>query len=96
MDISIIIGLLIALVIICATTVVNNLINKNYLDLKVKWNNRTRVLYDITHYASKVEEFTDDLMAESLPDDAKKRLSFYKDGIDRILSSIKSYEKEAL
>lgn len=96
MDISIIIGLLIALVIICATTVVNNLINKNYLDLKVKWNNRTRVLYDITHYASKIEEFTDDLMTDNLSDDTKKRLLSYKDSVNSILSNIKSYEKEAL
>ena len=57
MDISIIIGLLIALVIVCATTVVNNLINKGYNRLKKQFDDRKNCINSINKGLGNLKEY---------------------------------------
>lgn len=94
MDISIIIGLLIALMIVCATTVVNNLINKEYKTLKSRWNSRATILSDIVWYAGNVDKYIDGLLEGKVDYETKKNLSYVKEYINSMMHKVKSYEKE--
>lgn len=94
MDISIIIGLLIALVIVCATTVVNNLINKEYKTLKSRWDSRATILSDIVWYAGNVDKYIDSLLDSKLDEKTKKNLLYVKEYMNSMLYKIKSYETE--
>lgn len=61
MDISIIIGLLVALVIVCATTVVNNLITKGYIRLMRQFDDRKRCINNINRYLGKIKKCHDEI-----------------------------------
>lgn len=94
MDISIIIGLLIALVIVCATTIVNNLINKEYKTLKSRWDSRAIILSDIVWYAGNVDKYIEGLLEGKLDNDDRKNLLYVKEYINSMMYKVKSYEKE--
>ena len=95
MSISTIIGLLIALVIVCITVTINTFISNNYLSLKKRWNNRTRVLCDITIDVGNLRGIVDSLVEDdSIPGDTRMRLRLCKNDLDILISNIKDYEKE--
>ena len=95
MNISIIIGTLIALVIVCITVTINTIISNNYLSLKKKWNNRARVLCNVMIDVGNLDGIVDRLVKDdSIPENAKIGLLLCKDSLDILLSAIKDYEKE--
>lgn len=93
MDISIIIGLLIALVIICATTVVNNIILKDYLSLKKKWGEKTKLISDIIHDMGKIEECVSEIRSNTggINSDME-RLSNIASSISNMVRNMRNYE----
>lgn len=94
MNTNIIIGLLVALVIICVTTIINNLISKEYKTLKLKWNNRATILSDMIWYSGNVNKYIDKLLHSKLDEDIKKNLSYIKNYINSMVCKVKSYETE--
>ena len=93
MDISIIIGLLIALVIVCATTVVNNIISKDYLSLKKKWSERTKFISDIIHDMGKIEECVSEMKNNKASfSSCMDRLSNISSSVSNMVRSMRNYE----
>ena len=86
MDISIIIGLLIALMIVCATTLLNNVICNNYRSLKSKWEHRTKTLSDLIYNVGRLEDNIT-ILAQSNKIDEKSKQSLME-----ILSAISSFK----
>ena len=94
MDMSIIIGLLIALVIISATTVVNNIISYNYNWLKKRWDDRTEVITDIVLCVGNLDKLINDFADEGkATDDDKRHIFSILVNIKRLLDGVKDYEK---
>lgn len=92
MDISIIIGLLVALVIICATTVVNNIISKDYISLKKKWSERTKLISDMIHEVGRIEECVSEMRTKSVSDSEMNRLSNIFSSLSNMVRSMRNYE----
>lgn len=92
MDISIIIGLLVALVIVCATTVVNNIISKDYISLKKKWSERTKLISDIIHEVGRIEECVSEMRTKSVSDSEMNRLSNIFSSLSNMVRSMRKYE----
>lgn len=76
MDISIIIGLLVALVIVCATTVVNNLINKGYTRLMRQFDDRKRCINNINRDLGKIKRCHEEI--EKLQDKLENSAPYVK------------------
>lgn len=94
MDISIIIGLLIALAIISVTTVVNNIISHNYNWLKERWNNRTEVITDIVLCVGNLDKLINDFADKGkATDDDKRQIFSILVNIKRLLDDVKDYER---
>ena len=94
MDISIIIGLLIALTIISVTTVVNNIISHNYNWLKERWDNRTEVITDIVLCVGNLDKIINDFAdGGKATDDDKQHIFSILVNIKRLLDDVKDYEK---
>lgn len=94
MDISIIIGLLIALAIISVTTIVNNIISHNYNWLKKRWNDRTEVITDIVLCVGNLDKLINDFADEGkATDDDKRHIFSILVNIKRLLDDVKDYEK---
>lgn len=94
MDISIIIGLLIALVIICATTVVNNLINKGYARIKKQFDDRRDCINDINRHLGNLKKYYEEI--EKLQDKLGNSAPYVKymgNTISFIIDDIDLYER---
>ena len=94
MDISIIIGLLVALVIICATTVVNNLINKEYARLKKQFDDRKKCINSINRHLGNLKRYYEEI--EKLQDKLGNSAPYVKymgGTINFLIDDIDLYER---